>query len=70
MQHVGPYLQGQSTNMHDVTSLAYGQRIKISLVCTLTYLSFIIFRTWSVIAWLASFIFALSYLCFESLTNK
>lgn len=50
MQHIGPHLQGQSMNMHGITSLAYGQRIKTSLVCTLTCLFFIIFRTLSVTA--------------------
>lgn len=38
MQNIGPHLQGQSMNMHGITSLAYGQRIKISFVCTLTCL--------------------------------
>lgn len=50
MQHIGPHLQGQSMNMHSITSLAYGRRIKISFVCTLTCLFFVIFRTLSVTA--------------------
>lgn len=50
MQHIGPYLQEQSMNMNDITSLAYGQKIKISIVCTLIYLSFNTFRTLSVTA--------------------
>lgn len=50
MKHIGPYLQGRSMNMHDITSLAYGQRTEISFVCALTFLSFNIFSTLNVTA--------------------
>lgn len=48
MKRIGLYLQGQSMNMHNITSLAYAQRIKISFICTLTCLFFVIFRMLSV----------------------
>lgn len=58
IQHFGPYLQGQSMHKRDITSLAYGQRIKISFLCTLTYL-FYYFKTLNVTAWLVSYVLPL-----------